>query len=115
MRVVRSIENAARLCVDLAIAAFFVGLAVIGLDGIWDPPLVALKRKCLKCGGVYAGSRECRAPLDRCARCGYCLQGNVSGVCPECGWKLPRRYRRFAAQASHLRASPRRPKSDEAS
>jgi uncharacterized paraquat-inducible protein A len=24
-----------------------------------------------------------------CSRCGYNLTGNVSGVCPECGWKLP--------------------------
>lgn len=24
-----------------------------------------------------------------CARCGYDLTGNVSGVCPECGWTLP--------------------------
>lgn len=26
-----------------------------------------------------------------CGRCGYDLTGNVSGVCPECGWKLPER------------------------
>ena len=26
-----------------------------------------------------------------CSRCGYNLTGNVSGVCPECGWKLPDR------------------------
>jgi hypothetical protein len=24
-----------------------------------------------------------------CGRCGYDLTGNTSGVCPECGWKLP--------------------------
>ncbi|MBN1342741.1 MAG: hypothetical protein JXQ73_08690 [Phycisphaerae bacterium] len=24
-----------------------------------------------------------------CGRCGYDLTGNVSGVCPECGWRLP--------------------------
>jgi hypothetical protein len=23
-----------------------------------------------------------------CAQCGYCLIGNVSGVCPECGWPI---------------------------
>jgi len=26
-----------------------------------------------------------------CGRCGYNLTGNTSGVCPECGWKLPER------------------------
>ncbi len=26
-----------------------------------------------------------------CGRCGYDLTGNISGVCPECGWKLPDR------------------------
>lgn len=24
-----------------------------------------------------------------CGRCGYDLTGNVSGICPECGWKIP--------------------------
>jgi len=28
-----------------------------------------------------------------CGRCGYDLTGNVSGVCPDCGWKLPDRQR----------------------
>jgi hypothetical protein len=22
----------------------------------------------------------------QCAKCGYCLIGNMSGICPECGW-----------------------------
>ncbi|HOW17482.1 MAG TPA: hypothetical protein PLC79_00480 [Phycisphaerae bacterium] len=25
----------------------------------------------------------------RCGRCGYDLTGNVTGVCPECGWAIP--------------------------
>ncbi len=25
----------------------------------------------------------------RCGRCGYDLTGNVSGMCPECGWEIP--------------------------
>lgn len=24
-----------------------------------------------------------------CGQCGYDLTGNVSGICPECGWKIP--------------------------
>ena len=26
-----------------------------------------------------------------CSKCGYCLKGNVSGACPECGTQLERR------------------------
>lgn len=38
---------------------------------------------------IYRGRREIDA-VDwqgegRCAKCGYDLRGNVSGVCPECG------------------------------
>ncbi|HXE51970.1 MAG TPA: hypothetical protein VN541_03100 [Tepidisphaeraceae bacterium] len=29
----------------------------------------------------------------RCARCGYDLTGNTSGVCPECGTPVPRNPR----------------------
>ena len=35
-----------------------------------------------------------------CGRCGYSLQGNVSGVCPECGTPAPRRPPRSTAAAS---------------
>lgn len=30
-----------------------------------------------------ASNAEC--PVEHCGRCGYCLKGNVSKVCPECG------------------------------
>ena len=47
------------------------------------PPLVApalwLRRAALR------RRRARRAAAGRCARCGYDLTGNVSGVCPECG------------------------------
>jgi len=29
------------------------------------------------------------ADPGRCARCGYDLTGNVSRLCPECGWSIP--------------------------
>jgi hypothetical protein len=32
-----------------------------------------------------------RATHGRCARCGYDLTGNASGVCPECGAAIERR------------------------
>ena len=34
---------------------------------------------------------EVRRILKLCPGCGYCLTGNVSGVCPECGMKRPDR------------------------
>ncbi len=38
---------------------------------------------------IYLWLRPTTFPHDRCRRCGYDLTGNVSGVCPECGAKLP--------------------------
>jgi hypothetical protein len=37
--------------------------------------------------GRYIGwrIRRHRRTAGKCARCGYDLTGNVSGVCPECG------------------------------
>lgn len=40
---------------------------------------------------VFFRSKRTRMPVEnvpRCA-CGYCLTGNVSGICPECGRILP--------------------------
>ncbi len=55
----------------------------------------ALERRCLKCGYRFLGPRAIVPDFDECAKCGYSLTGNVSGRCPECGWKLPRRYRAY--------------------
>lgn len=33
--------------------------------------------------------KRLRHPAHACSKCGYDLTGNVSGVCPECGLKLP--------------------------
>ena len=32
--------------------------------------------------------RARRPPRGRCVECGYDLQGNISGVCPECGTRI---------------------------
>ena len=64
---------------------FFTGLFISeGFD---------LERKYLKCGARVLGRRAEPPKFDECGRCEYNLTGNVSGKCPECGWKLPRRYR----------------------
>jgi hypothetical protein len=36
----------------------------------------------------YWLSHEESEELPACQRCGYCLTGNTSGVCPECGTKV---------------------------
>ena len=40
---------------------------------------------------VFRGRRRNRMGL--CERCGYNLTGNISGVCPECGQKIPSEQR----------------------
>ena len=46
---------------------------------IWIPlALVALPT-------TYLFYRDRRHPPGHCQKCGYDLQGNVSGACPECG------------------------------
>jgi len=34
---------------------------------------------------VRLATRQQHHPAGQCRRCGYCLTGNVSGICPECG------------------------------
>lgn len=59
---------------------------------LWMPTVLA---------AVYPLWAFIRGPFRRsrrqrkrsCMKCGYDLAGNVSGICPECGWKLPRRFR----------------------
>ncbi len=52
-----------------------------------------LPRKCARCGCRYTSSMRTRPDYDKCPHCEYNLTGNTSGRCPECGWKLARRYR----------------------
>jgi hypothetical protein len=38
----------------------------------------------------FRRKRELQRRLNGlCQQCGYCLNGNVSGICPECGTKIP--------------------------
>jgi len=37
-----------------------------------------------------------------CSRCGYCLAGNVSGVCPECGTSIGEKEMREPANAENM-------------
>ena len=58
-----------------------------------------LSRTCRACGLTFRGDDFWRR-YGTCVQCGYDLQGNKSGVCPECGWPLPRA---FVAQAKRRR------------
>ena len=49
-----------------------------------------LKRTCRCCGHKFRVSIVPARRYDQCLKCDYNLTGNTSGVCPECGWKLPR-------------------------
>ncbi len=63
---------------------------------IWTEWGIPLKRKCFWCGCTFSGGKFRAPDFTVCARWEYDLTGNVSGRCPECGWKLPRRYRAHA-------------------
>ena len=56
-------------------------------------PVVPLKRHCRDCGALFSGSWWKPPRKGLCGIRGYDPTGNVSGVCPECGWKIPRRFR----------------------
>ncbi|MGD2107992.1 MAG: hypothetical protein PVI86_01245 [Phycisphaerae bacterium] len=58
-------------------------------------PARPLRRVCLDCGYTFMGEQPEPPDFDRCAKCDYNLTGNVSGRCPECGWRLPRRFRAY--------------------
>lgn len=62
------------------IAAMY-GLAVLALGY----PIVSQK---MTYGEIDARLNYADDP-SRCGRCDYDLTGNVSGVCPECGWNIP--------------------------
>lgn len=50
--------------------------------------------------GLFIAAQPKRAPGERCLKCDYLLEGNVSGLCPECGTSVakPRnRARRLPA------------------
>ena len=43
---------------------------------------------------LYGWTRDShRRNHSRCVHCGYSLEGNVSGVCPECGNGIPPHHR----------------------
>ena len=41
--------------------------------------------------GAILSRQEMRNTPGYCSECGYCLKGNASGVCPECGTRIRRK------------------------
>lgn len=69
-----------------AVAAWDGNLALAGLLAAAAAVAVAVKGLAVVAGQnrVVAGAGGRRRP-GFCRRCGYCLHGNTSGACPECG------------------------------
>lgn len=40
--------------------------------------------------GAILSRQEMRNTPGHCSHCGYCLTGNASGICPECGTRIKR-------------------------
>ena len=60
----------------------------------WYPSMAFV---CLQCRTRFRGEKRQGTPMDQCARCRYSLLGNQTGRCPECGWRIPRAFRRILA------------------
>lgn len=54
-----------------------------------------LLRWCLRFGYKFRDEVSDRPDFGKCAMCGYNLKGDVSGHCPECVWKRPKRQRTY--------------------
>ena len=51
--------------------------------------ILLLAHQALKSPTPQETLRQYSLTPGRCGRCDYDLTGNVTGVCPECGWKIP--------------------------
>lgn len=100
-RITRSPGNVLRIVVNVL-------AVVVCTVATWFPAdwrVLRLRCECSHCGGrYYAKTPMPKEP--RCGRCRYDLTGNVSGVCPECGWRLTARMKRLVRrkmEAEHKR------------
>lgn len=95
-RAIRNVSNAVRVSLDVTISLIWaIASMFLYIPHVDEGDHIPLTRKCHRCGSVFARGRIKSRRLDECVRCGYSLIGNVSGVCPECGWKLMRAHKRF--------------------
>ena len=87
------------ICIGLLAPLLFPWLALAAVASVFD--LGHLSTEPLVVVGIYLvaffttlklrsidWSSEDRIPTGLCQVCRYDLTGNVSGVCPECGWRF---------------------------
>ena len=99
-RLCRTPGNIARSTFNLVIwLGLSLPLLVTLLGVLPEFDFVPVLRRCRRCGAVFSWNRVRSRKLDECVRCGYSLNGNVSGRCSECGWKLRKEHRRFVREA----------------
>ncbi len=77
--VLRDIRNWFRFLLEVAVYPLGMLFNLDDFDGL------ALHRQCDRCGRKFLGHMELRRVRGLCLTCGYNLEGNVSGDCPECG------------------------------
>ena len=108
--IIRSPQNLGAAIINVLNSYFWLGFwPFVSLEKI-KTPARPLRRRCLKCGYTFLGKVPEPPDFDVCPKCGYNLTGNVSGRCPECGWKLPRRFRAYRRLADRaLRGATPRP------
>ncbi|MFQ5591983.1 MAG: hypothetical protein ACE5HE_12525 [Phycisphaerae bacterium] len=78
-----------------------ISVAIYNLASLAANVLTSLpvERRCRSCGFRFTARPPGKRSFDECPGCGYSLTGNVSGRCPECGWKLPRRWHEYRCRA----------------
>ena len=106
-RFMYDIGNCARVLGNGGMFVVAVVLTLIGLGGVVEPLPFDYKRECKECGTRFFALARHREHQMECGRCGYSLTGNVSGTCPECGWRLPARLRRVLRERQHGKADAR--------
>jgi hypothetical protein len=67
-------QDKVRLAVILGV------VAIVGVSAL---------HQCLRTPPAHESLQNFAADSRHCGHCEYDLTGNVSGVCPECGWQIP--------------------------
>jgi hypothetical protein len=92
---VKPLRKARRIALCLSVVVVVV-LTIVILEAKTTPPLYLaflFSVLCVCICLVVARMMPTRVKTGYCKKCGYNLKGNVSGVCPECGWMVNRKYR----------------------
>jgi hypothetical protein len=84
-----------------------------GIDILDFPVRVAglpftLRRRCRQCQASFR-VESLKPELLSCGQCGYNLTGNISGICPECGWIIPEDIRQQVSRCGQVQRTAGRP------